>query len=83
MIVLNFTKPEWIKTIHKNYIRAGSDCIETNTFGSNKLKLDEFGLGDKTIEFNIQATKIAKQACSEIKQKSLHCRFNGSIRFSS
>ena len=44
---LNFTKPEWIKTIHRNYIRAGSDCIETNTFGSNKLKLDEFGLGEQ------------------------------------
>ena len=33
---LNFTRPEWIKTIHKNYIKAGSDCVETNTFGSNK-----------------------------------------------
>ena len=66
---LNFTKPEWIETIHRNYIRAGSNCIETNTFGSNKLKLDEFGLGDKTLEFNIQATKIAKQACSETNKK--------------
>jgi 5-methyltetrahydrofolate--homocysteine methyltransferase len=66
---LNFTKPEWIETIHRNYIRAGSNCIETNTFGSNKLKLDEFGLGDKTLEFNIQATKIAKQACSEANKK--------------
>ena len=37
------------RNIHRNYITAGSDCIETNTFGSNKLKLDEFGLGDKTI----------------------------------
>jgi len=66
---LNFTKPEWIETIHRNYIRAGSNCIETNTFGSNKLKLDEFGLGDKTLDFNIQATKIAKQACSETNKK--------------
>jgi 5-methyltetrahydrofolate--homocysteine methyltransferase len=45
---LNYTRPEWIKKIHMNYINAGSDCIETNTFGSNKLKLDEFGEGDKT-----------------------------------
>jgi 5-methyltetrahydrofolate--homocysteine methyltransferase len=66
---LNYTKPEWIEYIHRNYIKAGSDCIETNTFGSNKLKLDEFGLGNKTIEFNIQATKIAKQACSEASKK--------------
>jgi 5-methyltetrahydrofolate--homocysteine methyltransferase len=66
---LNFTKPEWIKNIHKAYIKSGSDCIETNTFGSNKLKLDEFGLGNKTIEFNIEATKIAKQACFELQKK--------------
>jgi 5-methyltetrahydrofolate--homocysteine methyltransferase len=66
---LNITKPDWIETIHRNYINAGSDCIETNTFGSNKLKLEEFGLGHKTIDFNIQATKIAKQACSGSKKK--------------
>ena len=37
-----------------SYINAGSDCIETNTFGSNKLKLEEFGEGDRTIEFNVE-----------------------------
>lgn len=65
---LNFTRPDWIKTIHKNYINAGSDCIETNTFGSNKLKLDEFGQGSKTMEYNIQATKLAKEAAYELKK---------------
>ena len=39
---LSFTRPEWIKNIHRSYLRAGADCIETNTFGSNKLKLDEY-----------------------------------------
>ncbi len=63
---LNYTRPEWIKKIHMDYIKAGSDCIETNTFGSNKLKLDEFGEGDKTIEFNIRATSLAKEAASEL-----------------
>ncbi len=66
---LNFTRPQWIKSIHKNYINAGSDCIETNTFGSNKLKLDEFGLGNKTLDFNIEATKIAKEASYELNKK--------------
>ena len=63
---LNFTRPEWIKTIHKNYITAGSDCIETNTFGSNKLKLDEYGQGHKTIDFNIHAVKLVKESASEL-----------------
>ncbi|MEJ7642604.1 MAG: homocysteine S-methyltransferase family protein, partial [Candidatus Nitrosocosmicus sp.] len=66
----NFTRPQWIKSIHKNYINAGSDCIETNTFGSNKLKLEEFGLGNKTLDFNIEATKIAKEASHELNKKT-------------
>lgn len=66
---LNFTRPEWIRKIHFNYIEAGSECIETNTFGSNKLKLEEFGEGDKTLEFNIQATNLVKEAASESKKK--------------
>ena len=58
---LNFTRPQWIKAIHKKYINAGADCIETNTFGSNKLKLEEFGLGHKTIEFNrVSLQKLLK-----------------------
>jgi 5-methyltetrahydrofolate--homocysteine methyltransferase len=66
---LNFTRPQWIKDIHKKYIKSGSDCIETNTFGSNKLKLEEFGVGHKTIEFNMEATKIAKQACIDTNKQ--------------
>jgi hypothetical protein len=40
---LILTHPDWIKQIHRNYLNAGSDCIETNSFGSNKIKLDEYG----------------------------------------
>lgn len=59
------TKPEWIKKIHKSYLDAGADCIETNSFGSNKLKLDEYGFGDKTIEFNQKIAKLAKDVTLE------------------
>jgi 5-methyltetrahydrofolate--homocysteine methyltransferase len=58
---LVLTRPEWIKKIHRSYLEAGADCIETNSFGSNKLKLDEYGFGDKTVELN---KKIAELACS-------------------
>jgi len=40
---LILTHPDWIKKIHRSYLAAGADCIETNSFGSNKLKLDEYG----------------------------------------
>ena len=36
---LSFTRPDWIRNIHRSYLKAGADCIETNTFGSNKAGL--------------------------------------------
>lgn len=62
---LILSRPEWIKEIHRSYLEAGADCIETNTFGSNKLKLDEYGYGGKTSEFNKKAAQLAREVCSE------------------
>ena len=62
---LVLTHPEWIKQIHKNYLDAGSDCIETNSFGSNKIKLDEYGFGDQTVEFNKKIATLASEVCKE------------------
>ena len=62
---LSFSKPEWIKEIHRSYLQAGSDCIETNTFGSNKIKLDEYGFGNQTIEFN-QKNERGKGTCASL-----------------
>jgi 5-methyltetrahydrofolate--homocysteine methyltransferase len=66
---LNLSRPEWIKQIHRAYLQAGADCIETNTFGSNKFKLAEYGYGDKTIEFNKKAAELASEVCNEFKDK--------------
>ncbi|MBM2852495.1 MAG: methionine synthase [Candidatus Nitrosotenuis sp.] len=66
---LILTHPEWIKQIHHNYLEAGADCIETNSFGSNKLKLDEYGFGDKTIQMNKKIASLAVEAASEFSDK--------------
>jgi 5-methyltetrahydrofolate--homocysteine methyltransferase len=66
---LNLSQPDWIKQIHRNYLEAGADCIETNTFGSNKFKLAEYGYGDKTIEFNTKAVILAKEVTAEFNDK--------------
>ena len=66
---LVITHPEWIKKIHRDYLDAGSDCIETNSFGSNKIKLDEYGFGDQTIEFNKKIATIASEVCAEYSDK--------------
>lgn len=66
---LILTHPEWIKKIHRNYLEAGADCIETNSFGSNKLKLDEYGYGDKTVEINRKIAELASSVASEFSDK--------------
>ena len=66
---LILTRPEWIKKIHRSYLEAGADCIETNSFGSNKLKLDEYGYGDKTIEINKKIAELASSVAAEFTDK--------------
>ncbi len=66
---LILTHPDWIKKIHRNYLAAGADCIETNSFGSNKLKLDEYGYGNQTIELNKKIAQLAVEVCSEFSDK--------------
>lgn len=57
---INLSDPARVRDIHRAYIAAGSDIIETNTYGANRYKLELFGLGDKVREVNIKALRIAK-----------------------
>ncbi len=59
---LNLTKPETIQSIHSEYLSAGAQIIETNTFGANRVKLEEHNLGDKVREINFRAARIALEA---------------------
>jgi 5-methyltetrahydrofolate--homocysteine methyltransferase len=56
---LVLSRPEWIENIHRSYLEAGSDCIETNTFGSNQIKLQEYGFGEETVSINKSAAELA------------------------
>ena len=62
---LNLTSPDLIGEIHKEYRDAGADVLETNSFGANRIKLTEHGLGDKVKEINIAAAKLARQYAGE------------------
>lgn len=66
---LILTRPEWIKNIHRSYLKAGADCIETNTFGSNRFKLEEYGYGDQTVEFNRKAARLAREVADEFENR--------------
>jgi methionine synthase / methylenetetrahydrofolate reductase(NADPH) len=61
---LNLTKPEIIKEIHHQYLKAGANLIETNTFGANREKLAKFGLEEKVADINRKAVQIAKEAAA-------------------
>ena len=61
---LSLTRPEWISEIHRGYLEAGADCIETNSFGSNRIKLDEYGMGGRTVEMNRRIAELAREAAS-------------------
>jgi 5-methyltetrahydrofolate--homocysteine methyltransferase len=58
---LVLSRPEWIENIHRSYLEAGSDCIETNTFGSNQIKLQEYGFGEETVSINKSAAELANR----------------------
>jgi homocysteine S-methyltransferase len=60
--VLNLTNPDLIGAIHRSYLGAGADIIETNTYGANRLKLAEHDLEEKVREINLRAAKIAREA---------------------
>jgi 5-methyltetrahydrofolate--homocysteine methyltransferase len=63
---LVLTRPEAIRAIHTAYLEAGADVVETDSFTASRLKLDEFGLGEKTYEINLRAAQLAREACDAI-----------------
>ncbi|KAB8032074.1 methionine synthase [Fluviispira multicolorata] len=65
--LLNERRKEWIQTIHSNYFNAGSDAVETNTFGCNEVVLAEFGIAHRTCELNTVAAKLAREVADSYK----------------
>ena len=64
---LCITHPEWVQSIHRSYLEAGADCITTNTFGSNTMKLDEYGLGADTEKINENAAVLAREVADSFE----------------
>ena len=60
---LNMNNPELVKEVHRDYINAGADVIETNTFGANKYRLAAHGLELKVYEINYIGAQLAKSSC--------------------
>lgn len=58
---LNLTNPDIVAEVHRDYINAGADVIETNTFGANRFKLAPHGLEGKVYEINLKGAQLAQK----------------------
>ena len=66
---LNLSDPNLILSIHEEYLQAGAEILETNTFGANKFRLTRHGLASKVAEINTAGVKLARQAVDHLQEK--------------
>ncbi len=66
---LNLSQPELVRSIHEEYLQAGAEIIETNTFGANSFRLRRYGLQDKVAEINTAGVRIARAAVAQLAEK--------------
>jgi methionine synthase / methylenetetrahydrofolate reductase(NADPH) len=59
---LNLRNPDLVRSVHRAYVEAGADVLETNSFGANRLKLAQHGLEQHVVEINRRAAELARQA---------------------
>src|SRR5713226_10508851 len=62
-LILN--RPDVIEGVHASMLEAGAEVVETDTFQASRLKLEEWGLGEHTLEINTKAAQIARKAAGE------------------
>lgn len=62
---LNLSSPQVVKEVHQEYVKAGAEVIESNTFGSNRLRLGAFGFAEKLVAINHAGVRLAREAAGE------------------
>ncbi len=66
---LNLSDPGLILSVHEEYLQAGAEILETNTFGANRIRLARYGLAGKVAEINAAGARLARQAVNNLKAK--------------
>src|SRR5256885_11249991 len=64
---LNLSQPDTIRAVHREYVQAGADVIETNAFGANSFRLARHGCGDKVREVNLTGARLARDAAKSFQ----------------
>jgi 5-methyltetrahydrofolate--homocysteine methyltransferase len=73
--VLSLTRPDVVEAIHTAYFEAGADGVETNSFQASRLRLEEWGLADRTLEINRAAAAIARRVADRFEAADRRPRF--------
>ncbi len=66
---LNLAQPETVRSVHEQYLQAGAEVIETNTFGANAIRLEHYGLREKVREINLAGARLARQTVDAHREK--------------
>jgi len=70
--MLVFTQPDAIELIHWQYLDAGADMVETNTFSSTSIAQLDYGLENEAYRMNKVAAEVAKRACDKVRKPRLN-----------
>src|SRR5918997_109202 len=68
--LLNLTAPDVVAGIHRVYLEAGADLVETNTFNANRISQADYGMQELAYELNLAAAPLARQACDEMTERT-------------
>mgnify|MGYP000054458237 CR=1 FL=1 len=68
--LLSLTRPDIIKGIHEQYLEAGADIVETNTFGAQRISMADYDMEDLSREMNVASARLAREACDAAMAKT-------------
>lgn len=63
--ILNVTRPDVVRSVHRGYLEAGADLVETNTFGANYANLAEYGIPERIFELAESGARLAREVADE------------------
>ncbi len=66
---LNVSQPDLVRELHLEYLQAGAQVIETNTFGANAVRLERFGLEGRVWELNVAGVRLAREGVTQVRDK--------------
>ena len=68
--LLTLTQPKIIAGIHREYLEAGADLVETNTFNANAISLGDYGMAELAYELNLESARLARQECDAMTART-------------